>query len=709
MPIIPMVGRRSWRLRLVLLALYAVVTFGAVTVMYPFVLMISSGFTSSVDFDDMRIFPKYFTDNGQLHRKYVAEKYNQGIRADGNISWPLQEISDRYGVDFYTSRDVNGWYTQDAKGKDTKVVRFDGHDSKIRRRVADYNEFRATLSPDFFNVCMVGLPQLPGEPCRAFGAMLAKRYRNISALNNAYGDTFSTFYPGSLMGSTPALGIDILLRPDWWASGSIDDKLNVGKLDEPVLLRQMDWYVFKGQTKPEWRQTLAGRFDYQQFLLKKLAFVPDDDEKLILPALRKNYGIVVSKVRDVRLPGVMPSNPAEAKAWEDFVRTMWSARYIRAVGGRDLFVAYLRNRYGVIEKVNKAWGSSFASFGSADLFPREMPAYLPVRFADAGGVQTLPSVDAVKSYRQSAERQLTPKFQRAIEWATFVKKTLPAKYIQVIDPEQLYREFLVKKYGSLAGINEAQGLSARSVDNIFPPYRETDFLEVFDQHRQLRWQFATRNFVAVFSYIAVKGRAALNTLILVLLTVGANLTVTPLAAFVLSRFRLPYTYKVLLFLIATMAFPGEVAALPSFLMLKHLHLFNTYWALVLPGLANGFGIFILKCFFDSLPEELFEAARMDGAGELRQLWNVAIPLIKPILAITVLSSFTGAYGGFMWAYLVCRKEEMWTIMVYLFQFSMGGDSSMMMAGLVLASLPILVLFIFCQQIILRGIILPQFK
>jgi len=106
---------------------------------------------------------------------------------------------------------------------------------------------------------------------------------------------------------------------------------------------------------------------------------------------------------------------------------------------------------------------------------------------------------------------------------------------------------------------------------------------------------------------------------------------------------------------------------------------------------------------------LFEAARMDGAGELRQLWNVAIPLIKPILAINALGSFTAAYGGFMWAYLVCRKEEMWTLMVYLFQFSMGGDSSMMMAALVLASLPTLLVFVFCQQIILRGIILPQFK
>ncbi|MDO8586803.1 MAG: carbohydrate ABC transporter permease [Armatimonadota bacterium] len=709
MPIIPVVGRRGWKLRLVLFLLYLVVAAGALTVVYPFALMVSSGFTSAVDFDDMRVLPKYFTDDGLLHRKYVAEKYNSGIRADGMINWALQELSDRYGEELYTARDIGGWHAQNAKGKYTKAPRFNGRDPKIRRRVDDYNEFRKTLSPNYFNLCLLGGPMLPGEPFHAFGELMEKRYRNIDALNNAYGDTFTSFYPGSLLGSSPGPGMDILLRPDWWASGSIDEKLNTGKLDEPVLLRQMDWYAFKARTKPEWRQTLAGRFDYQRLLLKRIDLAPEDGEKVTIPALRKTYGIVATKLREVPLPGSVPLNPAEAEAWEEFVRTMWSARYLRATGGQDLFVDHLRRRYGTIEKVNKAWRTSFSSFDAPDLFPIELPAYLPVHEAEVGGIETLPTVDSVRKFRKLAHRELTPKFQRTIEWATFVKTKLPIQHIQIIDSEQLYREFLAKKYGSLDGINRAQGLGARSLETIFPPYRETDFIEVFDQHRQLRWIYATRNFKAVFNYLALKGRAALNTLILVLMTVGTHLTVTPMAAFVLSRFRLPYTYKVLLFLIATMAFPGDVAALPSFLMLKHLHLFNTYWALVLPGLANGFGIFILKSFFDSLPEELFEAARIDGAGELRQLWNVAIPLIKPILAINALGSFTAAYGGFMWAYLVCRKEEMWTLMVYLFQFSMGGDSSMMMAALVLASIPTLLIFVFCQQIILRGIILPQFK
>ncbi|MDO8682041.1 MAG: ABC transporter permease subunit [Armatimonadota bacterium] len=716
MPIIPMVGRRGWKLRLVLIALYGVVIVGAITVLYPFLLMVSLGFTSAVDFDDMRLIPKYLSDDGELYRKYIYEKWSSGITTDGRLKYPLHVLSDRYSLavkdDFLAPREVEGWYKKDAKEKDTKEPFFDGSDPQVRMRVKDWNKFRAALPANYFDICMGGGGVLPGPSSKSFGNMLEKRYgANLEALNYAYGgEAYASFFAGSISGDVPAMGSDLLLRRDWWACGSADDKARTGKLDEPVLLRQLDWYTFKASTHYEWRQVVAGRFDYQRFLLKKVELVPEDEDELQRAALKKEFGITYRNLRDISLPATVPSNPAEAKLWEEFVRTKWSPRFMRAIGGTDLFIAYLKRHYGSIDKVNAAWGTNFSSFDSKGVFPRELPMYFPNKMADVSPDKSLYTTQEVAKFRKLAYQKLAPRFQRAIEWGLFVQRDLPAKYICLIDSENLYREYLLKKYGSIEGINKAQGLSYKTASTIFPPYREMDFIEVYDQRKDLRWFYVTRNFTAVVNFVALQGPAMFNTLILVLLTVGTHLTVSPFAAYVLSRFRLPYTYKVLLFLIATMAFPAEVASVPNFLLIKKMHLFNTYWALVLPGLANGFGIFILKSFFDSLPEELFEAARMDGAGELRQLWNVAIPLIKPILAINVLGSFTAAYGGFMWAFLVCRKQEMWTLMVYLYQFQMSsGSPSLMMAALVVASLPILILFIFTQRIILRGIILPQFK
>lgn len=715
MPIIPVVGRRGWKLRLTLFALYAVVIGGAITVLYPFLLMVSLGFTSAVDFDDMKVIPKYFMDDGALHRKYIFEKWSATTSADGKLIYPLQELSNRYSEDFLAARDIHGWYTKGKNGEETKTPRFDGADPRIRQRVKDFVEFQGTLEPNFFGICKVGslatINVMPGPANLAFGDFIKNRYQNLKAINYAYGgESYTDFYAGGASSNIPAMASDLLLRPDWWACGDADDKRRTGTLHDAILLRQLDWYTYKASTKPDWRQVNAGRFDYQRALLKEVGLLPDDNPDVKIAALKKAYGISVSNSRDVPIPVTIPANPNEAAVWSDFVRKSWSPRYMRATGGGDLFRSYLKRRYGTIQAVNKAWDMDFKSFNDPEVFPTELPMYFPDKLTDVDPAESLTTIDEIKRFREAAYRKLAPRLQRSVEWGLFVQRDLPLEYIQVIDGEQLYREFLLKKYGSLAGINKALGTSFPSVAYIMPPYREADFMEVFDHRSELRWNYVTRNFKAVIDFIALKGRAMRNTMILVLLTVGMQLTVSPIAAYVLSRFRLQYTYKVLLFLIATMAFPMEVASVPSFLMLKHLHLFNTYWALVLPGLANGFGIFILKSFFDSLPEELFEAARIDGAGEIRQLWHVAVPLIKPILAINVLGAFTGAYGGFMWAFLVCRKEEMWTLMVYLYQFQMSsGSPSLMMAALVLASLPILLIFIFAQRIILRGIILPQFK
>ncbi len=151
--------------------------------------------------------------------------------------------------------------------------------------------------------------------------------------------------------------------------------------------------------------------------------------------------------------------------------------------------------------------------------------------------------------------------------------------------------------------------------------------------------------------------------------------------------------------------------IPGFLLMRDLNLLNTLFALILPGMASGYSIFLLKGFFDSIPTELYEAADIDGAGEFSKFYSIALPMSKPILAVIALGAFNGAYGGFMWAFLVCQDPKMWTIMVWMYEFQANNasNSALVMAALALVSIPTLLMFIFCQKIIMRGIIVPSMK
>ncbi len=224
-----------------------------------------------------------------------------------------------------------------------------------------------------------------------------------------------------------------------------------------------------------------------------------------------------------------------------------------------------------------------------------------------------------------------------------------------------------------------------------------------------RNQFLTLNYRTVIDEIRGHGGALRNTLILVILSVGGALIVNPLAAYALSRYKMRSSYHILLFFLATIAFPTEVTMIPVFLQLREFNLLNTFGALVLPGLANGFSIFLLKGFFDSLPRELYEAAELDGASEFTMFWQVTMNLSKPILAVLALGAFTGAYGAFFFALILAPDPSMWTLMVYVFQLRMSVASPVVYASLILTAIPTLIVFITCQNIILRGIVVPSDK
>lgn len=334
-----------------------------------------------------------------------------------------------------------------------------------------------------------------------------------------------------------------------------------------------------------------------------------------------------------------------------------------------------------------------------------------------------------------------PKGQKWKDWMEF-KATLPAEFRVPIRTEWLYQEFLRTKYKNrVENVPPEVRSDAKSFGTIgWTPTasRSAEFMSKvparFDAEPvELQWslvgsgalpisaaeqahvekhapeikqEFTWRNYWYVLDYIALNGRALWNTAIFCLLAIATQLIVNPLAAYALSRYPMRATAKILLFLLATMAFPAEVAMIPSFLLLKNMHLLNTFAALVLPGAASGYTIYLLKGFFDSLPSEVFDSGQVDGAPEWVMMLRLALPLSKPVLGYIALVTFMGAYGAFIYAFLVCQDSRMWTLMVFVYQLQILAPKAVVMAAVTLAAIPTLIVFLACQRVIMRGIVLP---
>lgn len=332
-----------------------------------------------------------------------------------------------------------------------------------------------------------------------------------------------------------------------------------------------------------------------------------------------------------------------------------------------------------------------------------------------------------------------PRGRKWEDWLVF-KQTLPSEFRIPLRGERLYQEWLRVTFANQIGLvpPEVTG-GAKSFEEILmpdaSPWRDRFLREALPatfegQVLEERWgsspmpivaheaasvrsdplahrtEFATRNARFVVDYVALHGRALLNTLIFCGLAILTQLIVNPLAAYALSRYPMRFSAQVLVFLLATMAFPAEVALIPSFLLLKDLGLLNTFAALVLPTAASGFTIFLLKGFFDSLPKELFESGQIDGAKELTMMMRIALPLSKPVLGYLALLAFMGAYGAFMYAFLVAQDQRMWTLSVWLYQLQLSAPKATTMAALTVAALPTLIVFLLAQRVIMRGIVLP---
>ncbi|NJK27676.1 MAG: carbohydrate ABC transporter permease [Coleofasciculaceae cyanobacterium SM2_3_26] len=178
-----------------------------------------------------------------------------------------------------------------------------------------------------------------------------------------------------------------------------------------------------------------------------------------------------------------------------------------------------------------------------------------------------------------------------------------------------------------------------------------------------------------------------------------------LAGYALARLRFRGKRPALLVAIATLVIPFQLLAIPIFLVLKWGHLLNTYGALILPTAANGFGIFLLRQFFLTLPVELEEAAAMDGANRWQILWRVMLPLARPALVTLFLFTFIGEWNDLFKPLVFTTRPELTTVQLALAQFQEQFTSnwSLMMAAVAIASMPVVVLFAFGQRQFIRGI------
>jgi multiple sugar transport system permease protein len=201
------------------------------------------------------------------------------------------------------------------------------------------------------------------------------------------------------------------------------------------------------------------------------------------------------------------------------------------------------------------------------------------------------------------------------------------------------------------------------------------------------------------------GRWFLNTLIVTLLCVAGNLLFCSLAAYAFARIRFFGRELVFVLILATLMIPFQVIIIPTFLIVRSLHLIDTLGALVLPNLAGAFGIFMLRQFFRTLPIELEEAARIDGASRLGILFKIVLPLSGPALATLAVITFMWTWNDFLWPLITIYHDQNMTLQLGLatFQGAHQTNTNLLMAANVMSMVPVLLLFFVAQRYFIRGI------
>jgi len=220
----------------------------------------------------------------------------------------------------------------------------------------------------------------------------------------------------------------------------------------------------------------------------------------------------------------------------------------------------------------------------------------------------------------------------------------------------------------------------------------------------------TEHYRALFTRLNL-GRYALNSALVASVVTIVSLAVNSMAGYAFAKLRFKGRDSIFRVLAAGLVVPVQVVMLPVFLLMKELGLVNTYAGVIIPTLASIFGIFLVRQYTQALPDELLDAARIDGAGEFRIYWEIVVPVIRPILATLAIWTFLSTWNDFMWPLIILTDDARYTLPVAL--ASLAGehaqDTELMMAGSVLTVLPVLMVFLALQRYYVAGITLGSVK
>ncbi|GAA1888660.1 carbohydrate ABC transporter permease [Asanoa iriomotensis] len=217
--------------------------------------------------------------------------------------------------------------------------------------------------------------------------------------------------------------------------------------------------------------------------------------------------------------------------------------------------------------------------------------------------------------------------------------------------------------------------------------------------------FTLENFRDLFSRLDFPLFFFNSALVAVAVTAG-NLLFCSLVGYALAKLRYPGKRVLFLAVLGMLMVPGMVTFVPQFVLVSNMGLTNSYAGLILPFLVGPFGVFLMRQFLQSIPDDLIEAARVDGAGEFRIFFRVVLPLCRPALATLGILTFLASWNNFLWPLVVASTEDKYTLPVALALYSIGQnrtDFGLLLAGAVVVVLPVLIVFLLLQRHFMRGI------
>ena len=217
-------------------------------------------------------------------------------------------------------------------------------------------------------------------------------------------------------------------------------------------------------------------------------------------------------------------------------------------------------------------------------------------------------------------------------------------------------------------------------------------------------EFAWGNYTDLFGKFTF-GKYLWNSVFITVIATLITLLFNSMAAFALSKYRFSGQKAVYLLIIGTLMIPPTIILVPVFLVINEVGLLNSLWGVILPAVATPTGVFLLRQYMLTIPDELIEAARMDHASEWRIYWRIVLPLLKPALGTLGLITFIASWNNFIGPLIILRSPEMYTLPLALrsLQSPVDTEWGALMAGSAIAVIPLLIIFIFSSRRLIAGL------